>query len=205
MDTIPVIWYKWRWTTFKMYSKYEWVVGGRSSSSWYEEAVWQGLQVSSERCSWDTVWRFWSLCLFVCFGRSENEAILSCLHLTNSSTVIVVVDNPVLFYFSCGRWAAAVLTQRQGSSCGLLLVDFEKDLMCVYALTGYGKMKLVRKTSWILTGRNLFDCFGRSEEALNTKVELVGNWGWLIRLAEMLFVVAIACSSWGMTTAMPVS
>ena len=155
MDTIPVILYKWRRTTFKMYSKYEWVVGGRSSSSWYEEAVWQGLQVSSERCSWDTVWRFWSLCLFVClFGRSENEAILSCLHLTSSSTVIVVVDNPVLFYFSCGRWAAAVLTQRQGSSCRLLLVDFEKDLMCVYALTGYGKMKLVRKTSWILTGRS---------------------------------------------------
>jgi len=61
------------------------------------------------------------------------------LHLTRT-----VVDNSVLFYFSCGRWGAAVLTQRQeGSSCGLLLVDFERDLM--YALTG--KMKLVWKTS----------------------------------------------------------
>ena len=81
------------------------------------------------------------------------------------------MDNSVLFYFSCGRWAAAVLTQRQeGSSCGLLLVDFERDLM-MYALTG--KMKLVWYGRLPDGSGCSFDCFGCSEEMLNA--ELVGN------------------------------
>ena len=163
---------------------------------------WQGLQVSSQGCSWDTVCRFWSLCLFgllklglIWFSLNKDIAQFwpdgrTCvksyyLEYSNSRQLSSYV------LFLAVRWAAAVLTRRQGSSCVdycLFVLDFERDLM-IHALT-VGKLSwfvMYGRLSWTDVLSCAFDCFGRSEEVLNMElIVLIGNWSCA--------VLAIVCS-----------